>query len=69
MELCAKVKICPYCGALNGKIKHIQGVKGPTIIVHEITKKDLESYEEKIDDEKTFKRKYESAIILFSQKK
>ena len=69
MELCAKVKICHYCGALNGKIKHIQGVKGPTIIVHEITKKDLESYEEKIDDEKTFKRKYESAIILFSQKK
>ena len=67
-KLCAKVKICPYCGALNGKVKHIQGVTGPTIIVHEIIKKDLENNEEKNNEEKSFKRKYESAIILFSQK-
>jgi len=67
-KLCAKVKICPYCGALNGKVKHVQGITGPTIIVHEITKKDLEKIEEKSNDEKSYKRKYESAIILFSQK-
>ena len=67
-KLCAKVKICPYCGALNGKVKHVQGVTGPTIIVHEITKKDLENNEEKNNEEKSFKRKFESAIILFSQK-
>ena len=66
-KLCAKVKICPYCGALNGKVKHVQG-DGPTIIVHEISKKDLENFEEKNKEEKTFRRKYESAIILFSQK-
>jgi len=67
-KLCAKVKICPYCGALNGKVKHVQGITGPTIIVHEIAKKDLENIEEKNNEEKSFKRKYESAIILFSQK-
>ena len=67
-KLCDKVKICPYCGALNGKIKHVQGNTGPTIIVHEISKKDLEILEEKNNEEKSFRRKYESAIILFSQK-
>lgn len=65
---CAKVKICPYCGSINGKVKHIQGITGPTIIVHEIAKKDLESVEEKNNEEISFKRKYEGAIILFSQK-
>ena len=68
LKLVEKVKICPYCGALNGKIKHVQGATGPTIIVHEISKKDLETYEEKNNEEKSFSRKYESAIILFSQK-
>ena len=67
-KLCAKVKICPYCGALNGKVKHIQGPSNPTIIVHEITKKDLENFEQKNDKERTFKQKYESTIILLSQK-
>ena len=67
LKKCEKVKICPYCGALNGKVKHVQGT-GPTIIVHEISKKDLENLEGKNNEEKSFKRKYESAIILFSQK-
>ena len=66
-KLCQKVKICPYCGALNGKVKHVQG-NGPTIIVHEIEKKDLEKLEEKNNEENAFSRKYESAIILYSQK-
>ena len=66
--LCNKVKICPYCGAVNGKVKHIPGVTGPTIIIHEINKKDLENQEEKNKEEKSYKTKYESAIILFSQK-
>ena len=68
-KLCSKVKICPYCGAINGKVKHVQGVTGPTIIVHEINKKDLENLEEKEEDEKTFQRRYDTAILLFSQKK
>ena len=62
-----KVRICPYCGALNGEVKHVQGI-GPTIIVHEIPKNALEKIEEKNNEEKSFKRKYESAIILFSKK-
>ena len=68
-KICSKVKICPYCGALNGKVKHIQGVTGPTIIVHELNKKDLENIEEKEEDDMSFKRKYDTAILLFSQKK
>ncbi len=67
-KLCSKVKICPYCGALNGKVKHIQGIIGPTIIVHELNKKDIENEEEKNPEKRTFKRKYESAMILLSQK-
>ena len=67
-NLCIKVKICPYCGALNGKVKHIQGINNPAIIIHEIDKKDLENLEEGNNEEKPFKRKYESAILLFSQK-
>ena len=67
VKLCDKVKICPYCGAVNGKVKHVQGT-GPTIIVHEINKEDLDKQEEKDKEEKSYKRKYESAIILFSQK-
>ena len=69
LKSCAKVKICQYCGALNGKVKHVQGVTGPTIIIHEINKKDLENFEEKNDHEWSYKTKFESAIILFSQKK
>ena len=67
---CGKVKICPYCGSLNGKVKHIQGIKGPTIIVHEISKKDLENIKEKNNDndEISYTRKFESAMILFSKK-
>ena len=65
--LCGKVKICPYCGAVNGKVKHVQGVSA-TIIVHEIDKKDLEKQEEKNIEEKSYKKKYEGAKILFSQK-
>ena len=68
LKICGKVKICPYCGALNGKIKHIQGVTGPTIIVHEISKKDIEKLEEINNEEKTYKKKYESAAILYFQK-
>ena len=68
-KLCSKVKICPYCGAINGKVKHVQGVTGPTIIVHEINKKDIENIEEKDDDENYYKRRYDTAILLFSQKK
>ena len=68
-KLCSKVKICPYCGSINGKVKHVQGVTGPTIIVHEINKKDLENIEEKESDEKSFQRRYDTAILLFSQKK
>ena len=66
-DKCKNTKICPYCGSLNGKIKHIQGV-GPTIIFHEISKEDLKKFEEKNDDENSFKRRYESAAILFSKK-
>ena len=66
--LCQKVKICNYCGYLNGKVKHVQGITGPTIILHEITKNDLEDIEEKNNNEKSFKQKYDTAIILFSQK-
>ena len=68
-KLCAKVKICPYCGAINGKVKHVQGVTGPTIIIHEISKKDLESLEEKDEEENTFKRRYDTVKLLFSQRK
>ena len=69
-KLCAKVKICPYCGAINGKVKHVQGVTGPTIIVHEINKKDLENLEEEDNDGvKTYKNRYDTALLLFSQKK
>jgi DNA-directed RNA polymerase III subunit RPC1 len=67
LKLCKNVKICPYCGSLNGKIKQIQGI-GPTIIVHDLLKEDLKKFEEKKDEEKSFKRKYESAAILFSKK-
>ena len=68
-KLCAKVKICPYCGAINGKVKHVQGVTGPTIIIHEISKKDLESLEEKDEEENTFRRRYDTVKLLFSQRK
>ena len=67
-KICEKIKICPCCGALNGKIKHIQGGIGPTIIVHELDKKDVEKMEEKNGEEKKYKRKYESAAILYFQK-
>ena len=67
-DICQKVKICPYCGALNGKVKHIQGITGPTIIVHEILKNDIKNFEEKNNEELTYKRKYESAAILYFQK-
>ena len=65
LKLCAKVKVCPYCGALNGKIKHVQGIANPTIIVHEIDKKDLEKNE---NAENFFKKKFESSNILYSLK-
>ena len=68
-KLCAKVKICPYCGALNGKVKHVQGVTGPTIIVHEINKKDIENIEETDEEEISYKNRYDTAMLLFSQKK
>ena len=67
-KICGKIKICPHCGALNGKVKHIQGVTGPTIIVHEIAKKDIENMEEKNNEEKTYERKYGSAAIFYFQK-
>ena len=67
INLCDKVKICPYCGALNGKVKHVKGISG-TIIVHEINKENLEKLKKKNNEDKSFTRKYESAIILFSQK-
>ena len=69
LKLCGKVKVCPYCGALNGKIKHIQGQIGPTILVHEIIKEDLEKINLKNNDGNSFKRKFESANILSSQKR
>ena len=66
---CEKVKICPHCGAINGKVKHVQGITGPTIIVHEISKKDLDNIEETEEEDNQYKRRYDTAILLFSQKK
>ena len=56
-DLCRKVKICQYCGAYNGTVKHIPGTDA-TIIIHEINKNDM------ID---SLKIKYDSAMLLFKE--
>lgn len=56
-EQCRKIKICLFCGAYNGTVKHVPGTEA-TIIVHEINKNDI------IDD---LKIKFDSAILLFKE--
>ena len=63
-EACKKNKLCPYCRSINGTIKHIQGLAGPTIIVHEFSKSD--KIIGQISD--VINKKFEAANILFSQK-
>lgn len=57
VELCKKVRICPFCGAYNGTVKHLLGTDA-TSIIHDINKND-------IADELSYK--FDSAKKLFSE--